>query len=328
MENILKKHGDRAAQDPVVNSYNEWNQLEEVIVGRIEGAVIPSLDEPAIKAVIKPKTPGAKKFFSASEKPYPNKIIKNAKKELDEFISILRAENIIVRRPEKFDFSKKYITPYWESRGFSMSCPRDAFLVIGNEIIEAPISWRSRYFESIPYKNLFSYYFEHGEKWIFSPKPLLKNDLYGTELYIENDISKRCVTDESEIVFDAADFLRFGKDIVVARSHTTNYKGIEWLRRHLGDTYRVHCIDNVKAKCPMHLDTTFVPLAPGKLIVNPKYYYTFNLPEIFKSWDIFIAPEPEFIEGVSTTFFGSIWLSLNMISIAPNRVIVEARQKN
>jgi len=36
-------------QLPVVNSHNEWDTLQEVIVGRIEGAAVPPI-EPALLA--------------------------------------------------------------------------------------------------------------------------------------------------------------------------------------------------------------------------------------------------------------------------------------
>lgn len=36
---------------------------------------------------------------------------------------------------------------------------------------------------------------------------------------------------EEELAFDAADIMRFGKDVWVRRSQTANYKGIQWLRR-------------------------------------------------------------------------------------------------
>jgi len=43
----------------------------------------------------------------------------------------------------------------------------------------------------------------------------------------------------------------------VIRSNVTNASGIEWLRRHLGDGYRIH---EIESRCPnpMHIDTTIV----------------------------------------------------------------------
>ena len=43
-------------------------------------------------------------------------------------------------------------------------------------------------------------------------------------------------------MFDAADILRFGKDLVVQHGFTTNLKGIDWLRRHFKD-HRVHAVN-------------------------------------------------------------------------------------
>ena len=40
------------------------------------------------------------------------------------------------------------------------------------------------------------------------------------------------LTSEAEPIFDAADVMRFGKDIFVHMGFTTNNSGFEWLRRH------------------------------------------------------------------------------------------------
>jgi glycine amidinotransferase len=45
---------------------------------------------------------------------------------------------------------------------------------------------------------------------------------------------------EFEPVFDAADFVRCGRDLFVTKSNVTNSLGIEWLRRHLGGGFRIH----------------------------------------------------------------------------------------
>lgn len=41
-----------------------------------------------------------------------------------------------------------------------------------------------------------------------------------------------CEHAEEEPIFDAADVMRFGKDIFVHMGFTTNNSGFEWLRRH------------------------------------------------------------------------------------------------
>jgi glycine amidinotransferase len=66
-----------------------------------------------------------------------------------------KAEGIKVRRPEvaRGDFSQPYSTPDFAcTNGLYAAMPRDVLLVVGNEIIESPMAWRSRYFEYRPYR--------------------------------------------------------------------------------------------------------------------------------------------------------------------------------
>ena len=56
--------------------------------------------------------------------------------------------------------------------------PRDILMVVGDEIIEAPMAWRSRFFEYRAYRSLLKEYFKQGAKWTTAPKPLMSDDLY------------------------------------------------------------------------------------------------------------------------------------------------------
>ena len=56
--------------------------------------------------------------------------------------------------------------------------PRDILMVIGEEIIEAPMSWRSRFFEYRAYRPLVKEYFQRGAKWTPAPKSEMSDDLY------------------------------------------------------------------------------------------------------------------------------------------------------
>lgn len=202
------------------------------------------------------------------------------------------------------------------------------------------MAWRSRYFEYRPYRKLIKEYFSKGAKWTAAPKPLMSDDLYvREEEYMEGPDS--FVTTEFEPVFDAAEFTRIGRDIFVQRSQVTNNFGIEWMRRHLGDDYRVHVLD-FKDRNAMHIDGTFVPLGPGKILVNPKRpcvtgalqrQYTYNglewdyhLPDMFKGWDVFIAEEP-MLPDSWPLYFTSPWTaSCNVIMLDHERVCVEASE--
>ncbi|MDV3242280.1 MULTISPECIES: hypothetical protein [unclassified Methylocaldum] len=90
---------------------------------------------------------------------------------------------------------------------------------------------------------------------------------------------------------------------------------------------RVHEIES-RCRQPMHIDTTILPLAESRLLVNPEYVDVGRLPEMLKSWDILVAPEPDptpstFLQLVSMS---SRWLSVNVLSIDEKRMIVEKDQ--
>ncbi|MFF8228063.1 hypothetical protein [Streptomyces caelestis] len=72
-------------------------------------------------------------------------------------------------------------------------------------------------------------------------------------------------------------------------------------------------------------DTTFVPLAPGKVLVNPEYVDVDCLPEVLNSWDVLIAPEPDPINErlLEITSMCGKWLSMNVLMIDEKRVIAE-----
>lgn len=71
-----------------------------------------------------------------------------------------------------------YKTPDFQSSGLYAAMPRDILLVVGDEIIEAPMAWRSRFFEYRAYRSLLKEYFRGGAKWTTAPKPLMSDDLY------------------------------------------------------------------------------------------------------------------------------------------------------
>ena len=110
--------------------------------------------------------------------------------------------------------------------------------------------------------------------------------------------------------------IRCGRDLFVTRSNVTNRSGIERLRRHLGARYRIH---EIESRCPnpMHIDTTLLPLAPGKVLVNPDYIDVDRLPDVFSSWDVLVAPEPDPIKDeklLELTSMCGKWLSMNVLT--------------
>ncbi|WP_234381703.1 MULTISPECIES: amidinotransferase [unclassified Streptomyces] len=305
-----------------VSSHNEWDPLEEIVVGRLDGAAIPS-SHPVVTCNIPPWA--ARLQGLAAGFAYPSGLVEPAQRELDGFIELLESLDVTVRRPDAVDHKQRFATPDWSSRGFCNACPRDGMLVIGDEIIETPMAWPSRYFESHSYRTLLKDYFRRGARWTAAPRPQLTDALFeeGFRPPAPGEPMRYILT-EHEPVFDAADFVRAGRDLFVTRSNVTNLMGIEWLRRHLGPGYRIHEIES-RCRTPMHIDTTFVLLAPGKVLVNPEYIDVDRLPDVLASWDVLIAPEPDPIDErlLKVTSMCGKWLSMNVLMVDEKRVIAE-----
>ena len=305
---------------PIVNAHNEWDPLEEIIVGTVDGALIPPWD------VIMEVTLHKKDLWNFYRKhggmPWPKALIEAAKKDLDEFVHILEAEGVIVRRPTPYDFSRPHVTPDFEIKsGCYALMPRDVLLVIGDQIIEAPMGWRSRYHENHAYKPLCKEYFKKGARWVSAPRPQLSDESYQEGFVAPQEGEPmRTVLTEFEPLFDAADAIKCGRDIFIAQSSCCNHFGIEWLQRHLGDAYHVHEVE-VYDTHPMHIDATFYPLAPGKLLINPERVK--KVPEMFKKsgWDILVCPEPLMPQS-HPMYNCSRWISMNVLMLDEERVIV------
>lgn len=70
--------------------------------------------------------------------------------------------------------------------GLYAAMPRDILLVIGNEIIEAPMAWRARFFEYRAYRPVIKEYFRQGAKWTTAPKPTMSDELYDQVIFSDS----------------------------------------------------------------------------------------------------------------------------------------------
>ncbi len=305
-----------AESSPAVSSWTEWDPLEEVIVGVIDGAVVPPADATALSTV----SPARWGFFQEhGGKPFPADLLSAAERELDGFVALLEGEGITVRRPDRVDHARPFGTPDWTvPAGNAATMPRDGILVVGDLLIECPMAWRTRYFETFPYRRLLREYFDRGARWVSAPKPELRDEFFDDSFVAAGTDVDHWITDNSEITFDAADFARCGRDLFVQRSHVTTPAGIEWLRRLLGDGFRVHEVP-VDDSHALHIDASFVPMAPGKLLINPERVP--EVPAMFKSWDVLTAPAPS---GAPVPGWSSAWMHMNILMLDEQRVVVEA----
>ena len=298
-----------------INSHTEWGTLKEVILGIADYSQVPTVKKHDIHCVDYANydtvngLPGGK---------YSTQILEETAEDLNVFQQQLENIGVVVHRPTPTDHSVKFSNSLWETDGYYLYCPRDSALVIGDTIIETPMPLRSRYFETFGYKHIFQEYFMAGSKWLSAPKPQLKN-----ELYDRSDLSKPTLRN-TEIAFDAANVIKCGKDIFFLISNSGNELGARWLQTTLGETYRIHKLHDVYAY--IHLDTTILPLAPGKVLLNPDRINDNNIPEYFKSWDKIWCTEPIITPYEQDWAVASPWIGMNVLSLSDKLVAVEKRQ--
>src|SRR4029453_8158540 len=163
---------------------------------------------------------------------------------------------------------------------------------------------------------LLKEYFARGARWSAAPRPQLLDALYDNDYRLPAPREPmRYIINEFEPVFGAGDFVRGGRDLFVQGSNGPNETGIEWLRRHVGDRFRIHPIET-RCKNPMHIDSSFMPLAPGKVLVNPDYVDTDRLAAMLRSWDVLVAPRPDPISRWNWrthVTMCSDWISMNVL---------------
>jgi N-dimethylarginine dimethylaminohydrolase len=297
-------------------SCNEWDPLEEIIVGNPLRARFPTADPSTRLAEFSDRS-----IREIPQGPFPHQIIEETEEDLNGFVEVLQKLGVTVRRPETWPHDVKFSTIHWESKGFYNYCPRDIMLIIGNHIIETPNVMRSRFQETFSYRTILIEYLKSGARWYSAPKPMLLDSLFDVDL-------KRPTPRDDEPAFDAANVLRLGRDLIYLVSSTGNEMGGQWLQTLLGDGYRVHFLKDVYYGS--HIDSTLVALRPGLMLCNPDRLTDDTLPEILKQWEVIYSPPMENTDRYDADYLrksiGSNWIDMNLLSINPNLVVVDQDQ--
>jgi len=315
----------------VVNSWNDFDSLRHVIVGRADFTCIPPT-EPATEAKI-PEDSDMRGLWG----PRPLHTVEAANRQLDTLTQGLEAKGVRVDRPTPIQWNQAVTTPdFMTGTMFGCMPPRDVLLTVGKEILSAPMSFRCRYWEYLAYHDLMQRYFDEDPefRWEQAPRPRLTDEVYQVGYFDEITLEERLrrtaaldfVTTEHEPLFDAADVLRIGKDLFCQHGLTTNRRGMEWLKRHYPD-HRVHAVNFPGDPYPIHIDATFVPLRPGLVMNNPKRPLPAEQRRIFEAndWEIIDAAQPA-NDKPPPLCYSSVWLSMNVLVVNHQTVIVEASE--
>ena len=326
---------DKAAQTQgttIVNSWNEWDPLKRVIVGVADGCMIPP-PEPAVECKV-PLDSDMKGKWG----PRPQDTVDKANAQLNDFVAMMEKRGVIVDRPAPINFNQMVGTPDWKTDSMFGCCvPRDTLAPVGNELLEATMSYRCRWFEYLCTRPLLEEYYKKDPnmRWEAAPKPRLTNRSY-KEGYISRIMTiedrlkltaaKDFVTTEAEPLFDAAELGRMGKDIVVQHGFTANLAGINWLQRHFPDL-RIHAMNFPGDPYPIHIDCTLAPIRPGIVLNNPNRQVQPHHRAFFEKngWEIITAAKPAH-SSPPPLCYSSVWVSMNIFMLAPNTVTVEASE--
>jgi glycine amidinotransferase/scyllo-inosamine-4-phosphate amidinotransferase 1 len=152
---------------------------------------------------------------------------------------------------------------------------------------------------------------------------------------------------EDEILFEAANTVRMGKDLLYLVSRSGNYLGAKWLQTLLGEEYRVHTTEEIYRSS--HIDSSVLCLRPGLVLLNTERVNPSTCPKVLNKWEKVyfsdITPIPDmtiqFHEevrkkvskeldelGIRTSIdsISSKWIGMNILSVDPQTVIVDERQ--
>ena len=344
-----------------INSHNEWDKLREVVLG--------SADKQSAVLTWDRKDPiplkNLEKAQSLSKEAYPQWLLDEVNEDLEEVRKVFVKFGAKVYRPKVYDINKMYVSPYgWSSTGNNIYNIRDLHLIVGNNVIESSSPVKNRYFEATALYNVWYKYFEEGFKWLVAPKPTLEGDILTPYLKDEKDriftnedkeykrltdgrVEKLHNLTEKEILFEAANTVRMGRDILYLISSSGNEIGARWLQSILGTDYRVHTTREIYRSS--HIDSTILCLRPGLVLLNSTRVNEKNCPKIFDKWDKIwftdvahmtkeeIDYQKNYRDKITLQLkdlgfesnlqvLGSPWVGMNVFSLDPNTVLVDHRQ--
>jgi glycine amidinotransferase len=328
-----------------LHSYDEWSVLREVVVGSAKNYVSHHRelsfelffhenlinDNDRSEWYYPRLTPLTTPVSSSS--PIKQRYVEELVEDLEGIAETLRSLGVLVHRPMDLPAEQGDVqAPGWRAPITPPLNVRDNTLILGDEIIETAPMIRSRYFETHLLKPIFQHYFRQGARWSVMPRPIMADssfDLgYAQRATIGGPTEPITLPRSSgydvgiEMMFDAAQCLRLGRDIVANISTSNHAKAVDWLERHLEDRFRIHRVYELSDS---HIDSMVLALRPGTLLVRSAEVAR-KLPEALQKWDLIVAPPP-----TSDSFphyddedlvLTSRFIDLNVLSVAPDTVMV------
>nr|BAU09322.1 amidinotransferase [Streptomyces roseoverticillatus] len=337
-----------------LNTFDEWSPLKEVVVGSAENYASHDRElsfelffhdnitrsewyYPRVSAPRHdPEAPApAGDGAGTARTPIKQRYIDELCEDLEGLVAALESLSVTVHRPTTLDPATTGIrTPAWTAGVVPPLNVRDNTLVLGDEIIETPPMIRSRYFETQFLKPVFAEYFRRGARWTVMPRPWMTDASF--DLSYVRDSTAGGPTEPIgdprpspydtgfEMMFDGAQCLRLGRDVIANVSTANHALACDWLERHLEGRFRLHRVHRLSDS---HIDSMVLALRPGTLLVRSEKVADF-LPEPLRKWDLIVPPEPEANNfpdyDDEDLILASRFIDLNVLSAGPGTVLVNS----
>jgi len=300
-----------------LHSFDEFTRLRSIVVGTPVGANHPDIETSFENFFRVPEDPELRRRAVG---PVPQVVIDEIEEDIAGFVRALRDHGVEVIRPVAVDSGSRFRTPHWESSQLYSLMPRDCVLVVGDLFIEVPSPSRARYFETFAFRPFMEAYLAKGAHAVAAPKPILGAETY--EPGVGTGITER------ELLFDAANCIRVGRDVFIDVNHSANRRAVGWLERTLrglvGDQIRVHGMSLGYD----HVDVTLVPLRPGVVLIDPAKVTDRTIPPQFKNWDKVVVEEvmPTRDYGLPYPLASNDGIGRNVLVLDPETVVVDEIQ--
>lgn len=170
-------------------------------------------------------------------------------------------------------------------------CPRDRLLVAGESIIDTAMLYPCRDMELEAYQDIV----DAAKEYLHMPR-------------------------HEGMILDAANVCRLGDRWIFLESASGNDLAFRWLQDHVSVE-----VEKVNFYAGVHIDSTICALREGVVMLNASRVNENNCPKSLQGWDkIWIE------DCVSRDFYqypmASKWIGMNILSIDPDTVIVDADQ--
>ena len=227
----------------IVSTTNEYGELRSALVGAVDNFAWP-VDDTAFNTDVYENTEYSETGFI--NQPLSNKVINEAKEDLQKLVDTLEGRGIKVYRPTTNE-------PHWANSA------RDILLTVGNNVIQCPTPFTTRANEI---------------------------DLYPEIKQMECNIIKAPRPNSiDDPMFDAANVLKVGDKLVYSLSHSANEAGATWLQEQVGTAFEVIKWHEVKYKIT-HIDSTLLSCGKNTIIANGERLNVDTLPAFMRDYKI------------------------------------------